>query len=539
MNLFLVGGDAGRAADVLESLRSPFLQDGELARLPAGACLSHPPDRVGGVRHADPEGLFYAGRPIVWAGDEADGRGPLDPAAYRDGTPSGLDGRFAVGRHGPEGWEVVTDPLGAYPVYRCGPWLSNWPEALRRVRGSEAGLDLDAVAGVIGGGWSLDGHPLWAGIERLPWSGSRMAPGGALEPRRAAALLVAGLRALADWPGRPNVVLVTGGRDSRLILAAALRAGFAFAARTGGTEDAPDVVGARALCRAAGVEHGLLDPHPHGDFCGHWRAMARTLAATTGGTATLADASGFPLGPNPRPPAPLPLWHTGQGGEIARAYYGSPDTAGLVARFLTRRPGRPSLLSDAGEARVRAQIEAWVAGLGAPGAGGPPEAELGDLFYLHRRMATWAAPSHAAVEPVRDSTSALWSHRLLPHLTRGEFHDRVLAELAPELVEVAYADRPRSLPRKALAELRRRTVGRVLHASRARRSPASAFPGAMADIAECVRSQPAHPAWEVLDRARVEALLDTPPAALDEMRRAYVLRLGTVFGGFPAGPATQ
>jgi len=49
-----------------------------------------------------------------------------------------------------------------------------------------------------------------------------------------------------------------------------------------------------------------------------------------------------------------------------------------------------------------------------------------------------------------------------------------------------------------------------------------------------------HPAWEVLDRARVEQLLATPLDELDEMSRQYVWRLATVFGGFlPDGPLAQ
>jgi hypothetical protein len=56
---------------------------------------------------------------------------------------------------------------------------------------------------------------------------------------------------------------------------------------------------------------------------------------------------------------------------------------------------------------------------------------------------------------------------------------------------------------------------------------------------DAVLSAPDHPAWAVLDRARVEALLATPAPALDAMSRAYVLRLASVFAGFPAGPAAQ
>jgi hypothetical protein len=559
VNLFLVGGDAGRAADVLESLRAPFLEDGVLTRLPDGACLSHAPSRIGGVEYCITEGgryALFAGRPIRWDGDEADGRSVLDPALYLDGVPEGMDGRFAVVVDG----AVTTDPLGAYPVYRWDGWVSNSPEALRRLSG-HAGLDLDALAGVLGGGWSLSGAPVWQGIERVGWPGrSLTAPGAGFSAERSARLLVATVRALADWPGRPNVLLVTGGRDSRLVFAAGLRAGVEMEVRTGGTDDMPDVVIGRQLAAVAGVEHRMLDPHPFGDFLPRWREMAAVLAQTTGGTATLADAAGFPLVDLG---GPLPLWHTGQGGEIARGYYGTPDLDGLVRKFLGVRPGRAGVLSVDGEQRVRNSIDEWAASLAAASE------DRGDLFYLHQRMARWAAPTHAAVEPVRDSTSALWSARLLPDLlglpaserARERFHLEVLERLAPELVNLPFEGgrpwpsqqsllarrtaRARTLARKVAAELRRRRPPGLVDVHRLtadERRPPDPFAGALAEIREVVLSAVDHPAWAVLDRARVEALLNTPARALDAMSRAYVLRLATVFAGFPAGragPASQ
>jgi hypothetical protein len=574
VNLFLVGegGDAGRAEEVLESLRSPFLEDGVLERLPGGACLSHPAARIGGVRHSVSDAghfALFAGRPIRWEGEDADGRAVLDPATYLGGVPDGMDGRFAVVRSAGRGLDVRTDALGAYPVFRWKGWVSNSPEPLRRLRDGADGLSPEELAAVLGGGWSLSGDPLWSGIGRVPWRGRGLAATGkGFSAERAARLLVAGVRALADWPGRPNVVLVTGGRDSRLVLAAALRAGIETEVRTGGTDDMPDVKIGRRLAAVAGIEHRMLDPHPHGDFLSHWREMARVLAQTTGGTATLADAAGFPLRALT---GPLPLWHTGQGGEIARGYYGDVDLDGLVRRFLGRRPGRSGPLSAQGERLVADQIRGWAAGLGAA------QEDLGDLFYLHRRMATWAAPTHAAVEPVRDSTAPLWSVRLLPDLlgipasrrAREELHLRVLEILAPELVDLPFeggrpwparqsalgrrARRASVLASKVAAEARRRATAGRARAVGGRGRPggpvtgptgggqaaADPFAVALAEIRELVLGRPEHPAWEVLDRRRVEELLATPAAALDAMSRAYVLRLATVFAGFPAGPAAQ
>jgi hypothetical protein len=148
-------------------------------------------------------------------------------------------------------------------------------------------------------------------------------------------------------------------------------------------------------------------------------------------------------------------------------------------------------------------------------------ADLGDLFYLHRRMGTWAGPTHGAVEFVRDTTSPLWSRRLLPDLlaSRGDFHRQMLERLAPRLLAVPY-ERPRSLPRKVAAAARLRL----------RPATADAFDRILPEIREAVLAQPHHDAWQVLDRARVEALLQSPAGALDTMSRYYVSRLATVFG---------
>jgi hypothetical protein len=180
-------------------------------------------------------------------------------------------------------------------------------------------------------------------------------------------------------------------------------------------------------------------------------------------------------------------------------------------------------------------------------AAGVAPIDIPDMFYLHRRMGTWAGPSHGAVEYVRDTTSPLWSRRLLrdelglPARDRARelFHLEVLKQLAPELVDVPFEDgRPwraredeltrrvrsaRELAGKVRGELRRRTG----------RAPAPAddpFARVLPEIRDAVLSQPDHPAWQVLDRPRVETLLASDAAALDTMNRYYAWRLATVFG---------
>src|SRR4051794_17709747 len=417
---------------------------------------------------------MFSGRPI---GAPLDARWWLDPAV------EDLDGRYVGIRVIGDDVTVFADGLGAYPVYRRRDGaVSNNAFALRE----SSSMRVDVLASLLGGGWSLSGDPVWEGVERI-----RVEPpavdGGEFDPDRAAGILVDTVRALADWPGRPSVVPLTAGRDSRLVLAAALAAGIEFETTTGGDPGHPDVEIGQELARVAGVRWKPIEHDPHGSVFSDWRRAAELLWLTSSGTASLADAAGFPFGPRP---GPLPLWHSGQGGEIARHYYGSGggDVDLLYRRFVARRPGRSEILNADGERLVRAQIEEF--------ASGRDPDDLPDLFYLHRRMGTWAGPTHGAVEFVRDTTSPLWSRRLLPDLWagRGRFHREVLERLAMQLLDVPY-ERPPSLPRKVVAAVKRRLGG------------ADAFARILPEIREAVLAQPDHLAWDVLNRDRVEQLL--------------------------------
>jgi hypothetical protein len=460
----------------------------------SAAWISHTDEYV----HLGDDGIaMFSGRPISWSSGN-----PLDARFWLD--PKDLDGRYAGVRIVNGEVTVFADALGAYPVYRRGDGaVSNNAFALRE----SSSMRAEVLAALLGGGWSLSGDPVWEGIERIRPDPPSL--DGEFDADRAAGLLVETVRALADWPGRPSVVPITAGRDSRLVLAAALAADIDFDTVTGGEPGHPDVEIGRELARVAGVPWRPIEHDPHGSVLSDWRRAAELLWVTSSGTASLADAAGFPHGPRP---GPLPLWHSGQGGEIARSYYGAGGGADLLyRRFVGRRPGRAEILNAEGQRLVRAQIGAFAAE--HSGA-----ADLPDLFYLHRRMGTWAGPTHGAVEFVRETTSPLWSRRLLPDLWagRGRFHDAVLERLAPQLAAVPY-ERPPTLSRKVIAAL-----GRRLTSSKAGEP--------FGEIREAVLAQPQHVAWQVLDRARVEELLAAEPRKLDTMSRYYVWRLATVFG---------
>ena len=419
---------------------------------------------------------------------------------------------------------VTHDSLGAYPVFEAiadgTRYVSNNAELLRALAGSSE-IALESVAGLLGGGWPLDGDPMWEAVRRLNTPAPRAIESADSNAERAATTLVEELRTLADWPGRPNVVPVTGGRDSRLVLAAALASGIDFETLTGGEPGHPDVEIGRRLAEVAGVPWSTLEHDPHGSVASDWRRAAELLRLTTAGTASLSDAAGFPFGPRP---GRLPLWHSGQGGEIARAYYGTGDGLGrdglvdrLYARFTGRRPGRTEILGEQGREIVRTQIADFVDD--ALDAGIEP-ADVPDHFYLWRRMGTWAGPTHGAVEYVRDTTSPLWSEALLPDLLGlPQFHNQLLERLAPQLAEVPYEDAGTSFARKVRGELRRRLLP-------AKRDP---FDITLEEIRELVSQQPDHPAWQLLDRSRVNQLLASKAGALDTMSRYYAWRLATVF----------
>lgn len=589
MNLFVAGwrpagGPIDRAAPeraiarLLEEL--PFFPGRPVRSWAAssGLCAAAWVSHEAGVPYScEREGslALFSGRPFRWTGEaEADGRGPADAGFFlqpADGWADAIDGRFAsvAYRADDEALEVATDPVGAYPLHEVEAdgtrWFSNSAALLRELSG-QSGFRLDSVAGLVGGGWPLDGHPIWTGLSRvepgalirlsrdgetrrrlLPPADVARLPGRGLDVQSAARRLAAATAALSDWPGRPAVVPVTGGRDSRVVLAAALAAGLEIEAVTGGAPDDPDVTVAERLCRIAGVPHSLLPADPHGNMWSDHRRAARIVRLTGGGTASLADAAGFPLGPRE---GPLPLWHSGQGGEIGRAYYGTGeglDAAGITGRlydaFTARRPHRRELLSAAGRDLVEGQIRGWV---DARLEAGAPPADVPDLFYLERRMANWAGPSHGCVEYVRDTTSPLWSRRVVADLLAPSpderagvaYHRRVLDLLGPRLAQAPLADgsgwestpgrvaHARTLARKAAREGARR-----LRARRGERAEAGADPldPILADVRDQVMGAESHAAWEVLDRERCEALLSRPAAALDEMSRYYVWRLATLF----------
>jgi hypothetical protein len=584
MLTFLVGhradgrADHERAAGVLRAIvaATPFAAhmrvrawSGPDAAV-ALAWAVHDQSALGTVEQAACEerrAALVAGRPIRWrAGGDAEGRDAASAAAHLDGIPDGLDGRFAIVRADGSTLEVRTDVLGAYPVYATtgedGTWWASGLVGALVPLTADPRTDERVAASVVACGWSLDGQPAVRGVRRLPRGATvrverdgrrvvvpaaeRQKPvallGRPQDPEGAARDLVASLLALADWPGRPNAVPVTGGRDSRVILAAALASGLQFEALTAGGPGDADVQIARQLCAAAGIPHRLFAPRS-GRWLGTDPETAAALVQLRGATTSLSDGAGFPVRFDP---GPLPLWHSGQGGEIARGYYGRGRgprpivRAALAAQLSGWRPWRPLPLRRGARAHVHAVLREWAREWGARGAA---TAILPQLAYLDLRMGFWAGPSHGAVEWVRDTTSPLWSWKLLPALLAGSYEERHAETLQRRIVDLL-APQLGVLPFDDGTSWPAASAGAPVPGAARSRPPAplppiepdpaipATPPRPFAHIQSLalsgLRATQAAPVAALLDTQRTRRLLTAPEPDLDWRQRSWVWNILTV-----------
>jgi hypothetical protein len=306
---------------------------------------------------------------------------------------------------------------------------------------------------------STTAHLLNGDLTRLPTpAGAGDGPhGGSVAGARAVADgLVAAVAHLAD-AGQPVELSLTGGKDSRLIAAALVKAGVPVVARTHGFADHPDVVVAAEIARRLGIEHLVRTPAAPGqqvDVLGRIRA-----------TVLVADGmlSAFENVGRPDPAAATVVTAGGHGGELLRGGYaetaaGRPVTSGglRVALEPARRTARSAellrrltskhlgLIRRAPAAGYVASLAPWSAAL----ARSPLHAL--DDFYLVNRAGRWSAAARQAylirerlVQPLFDDRVVL-AARAVPLAERisGGLSAAVLAELSPALVDVPLAGKP-------------------------------------------------------------------------------------------------
>lgn len=240
---------------------------------------------------------------------------------------------------------------------------------------------------------------------------------------------------------------ITGGKDSRVVLALCLAAGLRDRLRlfTRGYEGHPDVVAGAGVAAALGLPHRREPPHGS-DEPAHWsreRFFARLMAQTWqsdgmvgGWDLILGDRLG------------TGTLITGHMGEVLKAYSKKPLPPGPldpVAMVRLQAPFDPmGLLRSDARAAMEAQLRAQMDEARAAGAA---EADLPDIFYYRNRLPNWLGAIRAIksferqpVVPLGAPALLRLAFRLTPEERKRELlHHAIVRRCAPELLAPPFA----------------------------------------------------------------------------------------------------
>jgi asparagine synthase (glutamine-hydrolysing) len=398
-----------------------------------------------------------------------------------------LSAKVAVGDAGPlvgSSWihldrrtgriDVAVDRYGAFPVLvgrgRSGPVVANHPLAMAQALGTRAEVDEAAVLQLLGLGQLTGQRSSLRDVEHLTAnahlvmhdrartctaSPPELGHGPRSTPRQALDALVAAvdvrLRAAPD-----AILPLSGGLDSRVILAAALASGHRPDCLVYGAKESADVVLARDLAASAGVH---LDV---GLFCrAGVRRAAGAIAELGGGIVPLQHGFGLYDDALLARTRGRPLL-TGTGAETFRAFYwgrgipgcgflGLPALRGLTHKTAARwarehfeRTLGPfsDILPEAGAA-LRAELD----GLVRRALADARDAAHGlDALYLGERVRRFVIGGqqlldrdHARLHPFLDAGVVDRLSRLHPrHRLHGRFARWAVQRLAPALADVRW-----------------------------------------------------------------------------------------------------
>lgn len=370
--------------------------------------------------------------------------------------------------------EAGVDRYGAFPILvrqaKTGPVLANHPLAMARALGTLAEVDEEAVLQVLGLGQPIGQRSSLRDVCHLPanalwvtdWRASTckapaltLGAGPRATRRQALDALVAAVDVrIRSAPGA--MLPLSGGLDSRLILAAALAGGHRPDCLVYGSGDSADVVLAQDLAGAVAVrlEVGLF--HPAGVQC-----AARAIAELGGGLVPLQHGLGLydeALLARTRGRALL----TGTGAETFRAFYWGRGIPGcsLLGLPLLRVRARATAMRWACEhfqrtlapfmiarpeagAALRADLEALVRNALAAA---PDVAHGLDALYLGERVRRFVIGGqqlldrdYARLHPFLDAEVVDTLSRLPPHeRLHGRFQRWAVQRLAPALAGVRW-----------------------------------------------------------------------------------------------------
>lgn len=449
----------------------------------------------------------------------------------------------------PDGQEPRRDALGI-------GWMGFAGVILDDVTGFEGVTVLPQCARV-----DLDGageHKIATALHPARWYPNGLRPEEAALVARAD--LDAELRAISELGVATVLSDLTGGKDSRVILAGMLSAGVvdSFRFLTRGPPDLPDVHIANHLAEQLGLQRARPLPLPE-DEAARWRVRAvdadlgidRRFVFGTSGMCTLWSSGALPV----------PLREVTLNGVGGEPWYTNYPASGKLARldqfpnwlYNSQKIGKAGLVKP----EARAHYETVIARIAQElleGARTPQDAV--DKYYLRVRMRRWwgtyseldrqnrvhplfSAPAIAAAFAL----GSKWRHaQYLPYslmlhadtrLVTTPFADDVWPEALGELVGTKYltpdmlASRERPVSGTgSVKTVDGRPAGPKRNASTHR--VVSTAESRLAEFRALVVDDPDHPLFEVLDRDALRDAIDNYANLSHQLKQQ-------VFGAFTAG----
>ncbi len=549
--------------------------------------VAHAPAELGGVRYTYSAGTrfaLFAGRPVIWGRQHADGLGAIDPSTYL-GAPlellERLDGRFAIIDVAGSAVRLVTDPVGLLPVFvshRNGAsWLSNVAPLISEA--TDPVRETALVAFLLTGN-AITGEPMSNRVRRVEpgtlttffadgqQSASplnRVSPDnfqqGPPDYEQAARDLVAVAAAFADWPDRERSIELSGGHDSRLVGAALRMAGVKASAMSMAIEHTPgyplteDVELGRVIAGLLGFDHQILYIDDSSAIYRSTDAVATLLNASSPGTIAWNDIPDLLLESPPHAPRPA-LVFDGLGGEVARGafdhqwgragnfdgYRNTQSKQGLVDGLMQRYI--PTHVQPLATPLAIDMFRMWLADFVERTTGeGFALCDVPELCFI-RWIGTWHGMKTTPYEYRQDGISPLISRRLwtsalsqpLEDRMNGRFHRELTSLLGPDLLDTPYCSRSahyggRQQRIRDRWWLRHRAEIETRAASeRGTRTNQDPVAGIQRRVKDRMSAANDHPVWKYLDANRVTEILNADPIRFrrDIPARQQVWRLATI-----------
>jgi hypothetical protein len=364
---------------------------------------------------------------------------------------------------------IVTDPLSIAIVYRAEAddvvVYSTSPRLAARVAAApgEPARDPRGLAWLPFLGWMIGDRtgylstrvlPLGAYVEVAPAYGSRVrfwnpTPWASDLPSDQSELvdlvhedLSASVRSVAQIPGSQRLANITGGKDSRLVLALMLQEGVTdkFEFNTSGFEHSPDAVVARRIAERLQLTHTAPVPRPLPE-----EEFRRRLAIHVFQTSGMFNAWEF-KGSLRASPA---LTVTGCVGEVLRTHFHGYPPMSAIEDLRTQFYGRSGLRSSS---IVRPDVCSELLGhldaelVGRIDAGGSAPQDLADSFYWRHRNRRWFGTYEdlgeaGRVHPLYSLAGLQAAFALGGEMRRHEFlHFAIMRRAYPDLAKLPFAN---------------------------------------------------------------------------------------------------